>query len=293
MPGYVMLVNEAAGSADRQAVDAARATLSRAAPVRTVETGSPEDVDDAIEALDDEVLVVCGGDGSLHLAVDRLRALDRLDVVLGLVPLGTGNDLAQGLELPLDPEEAADRICAGSPRALDLLVSDDGAVCVNALHAGIGVDAAARAQALKGTIGPVAYPLGAVAAGVAAAGWEVTVEVDGEPLGTDAGGPALLVAVMNVRTFGGGTPMAPHAEPDDGLLDVVLATATGPAARAAFGNALRKGEHLDREDVVSARGEEVTIAGASIGYNVDGELSDDEFTSRTWRVEPRSWRLTV
>jgi diacylglycerol kinase family enzyme len=290
---HVLLVNGDAGSADRQAVAAAGEVLATTGAVRTVETDAPDDLDDLLGDLDDEVLVVCGGDGSVHLAVDRLRAHGRLDVPLGLVPLGTGNDLAQGLGLPLEPDDAAERIRDGAPRDLDLLVADDGTICVNALHAGIGVDAAERAQALKAAIGPVAYPLGAVAAGVTAPGWDVAVEVDGRRLEPAVGGAVLLVAVMNLRTFGGGTPMAPEAEPDDGALDVVVTTATGPAARAAFGNALRKGTHHERDDVAAARGRTVTIRGEAIGYNVDGELDGEEFTSRTWTVEPGVWRLVV
>lgn len=293
MTAHVLLVNGDAGSADRDAVETARQVLGAAGAVRTVETDTPGDLDEVVDDLTDEVLVVCGGDGSVHLAVERLRAHDRLDVPLGLVPLGTGNDLAQGLGLPLEPEAAAARVRDGAPHTLDLLVADDDTICVNALHAGVGVDAAERAQALKGAVGQVAYPLGAIAAGVAAEGWDVVVEVDGEALETVTGGPVLLVAVMNVKTFGGGTPMAPHADPDDGALDVVLTTATGPAARAAFGNALRKGEHLDRDDVAAARGGRVTIQGEAIGYNVDGELDGQEFTSRTWTVEPGAWRLVV
>lgn len=293
MTAHVLLVNGDAGSADREAVAAAGEVLAAVGTVRTVETDVPDDLDDLLDDLDDEVLVVCGGDGSVHLAVDRLRAHGLLDVPLGLVPLGTGNDLAQGLGLPLEPEAAAERIRDGAPRHLDLLVSDDGAICVNALHAGVGVDAAERAQALKAAIGPIAYPLGALAAGVTTPGWDVSVEVDGRPLEPDVGGAVLLVAVMNVRSFGGGTPMAPGAEPDDGSLDVVVTTATGPAARAAFGNALRKGSHHERDDVASARGRTVTIRGEAIGYNVDGELDGAEFTSRTWTVEPGAWRLVL
>ena len=291
MSDTILLVNGSAGGAVRDQVAAACEVLSRHGNVRTVETGDTDDLDGLIAELDDERLVLCGGDGSVHLAVERLDAAARLDVPLGLIPLGTGNDLARGLELPLDAEEAAQRIIEGRPQPIDLLRSEDGHICVNALHAGVGVDAAQRAQDLKETIGAAAYPLGAIAAGVAVEGWDVTVEVDGEPLVASNGERALMVAVMNARTFGGGTPMAPHAVADDGRLEVVLVNVAGPAARAAFATQLRRGAHLDREDVAHTSGRSVTIRGEPIGYNIDGELDGSEVGDRTWRIDPGAWNL--
>lgn len=287
----ILLVNGAAGSAVRERVEAAQAVLELDGPVRTVESEHADDVDALIAELEEERLVVCGGDGSIHLAVARLDAAGRLDVPVGLIPLGTGNDLARGLDLPLDAEEAAQRIRSGRPQAVDLLRSDDGRICVNALHAGIGVDAAERAQHMKGALGPAAYPLGAIAAGVATEGWYVSVVVDGDELRASVGERVLMVAVMNALSFGGGTPMAPHAVADDGELEVVLATAAGPAARAAFATQLRQGQHLDRDDVAHATGQRVTIRGEPIGYNIDGELDGELVDERTWWVEPGAWRL--
>lgn len=291
MPASILLVNAAAGGAERDAVTAACDVIARQGPVRTVETDHAADLDELIHELEEERLVVCGGDGSVHLAVARLDAAGRLDVPVGLVPLGTGNDLARGLDLPLGAEEAARRIVEGRPQPIDLLRSDDGRICVNALHAGIGVDAARRAEDMKDAIGPAAYPIGAIAAGVAVQGWDVMVEVDGRPLRASVGERVLMVAVMNALTFGGGTPMAPHALADDGRLEVVVVNVAGPAARAAFATALRRGAHLDRDDVASTSGSSVTIRGEAIGYNIDGELEDDELTERTWQVDPGAWRL--
>ncbi len=292
---YHLVVNDAAGSAEEEAVAAAAEAFRTGGAEAVVHrTADPSDIDAVLDDVGpDDVVVVCGGDGSIHVAVTRARALGLLgEVTFAVVPLGTGNDLAGSLGMPEDPAEAAAAICAGTPRDLDLIVDESDGVCVNALHAGVGVDAAARAAALKERVGDLAYPLGALAAGVAAEGWELAVEVDGDPLRCGEGAdPVLLVAVMNAATFGGGTRIAPDARPDDGLLDVVLTTATGAAARAAFAAALASGTHLDRDDVVWARGREVTIHGDRIGYNVDGELDDDGVDTRTLRVEPGAWTV--
>jgi YegS/Rv2252/BmrU family lipid kinase len=287
---YLLLANAAAGSADEAAVAVARAALrGRGADAEVVTCSRPAEVDAALDRLGERTLVVCGGDGSIHLAVTRLRARGQLDTTVGLLPLGTGNDLARGLGLPLeDPEAAIERLLVGGPRPLDLFVDDTGRVCVNALHAGIGATAAARAEALKSTLAEVAYPVGALLAGVSEQGTPARVVVDGRVLVDDE---VLLVAVCNGPSFGGGARAAPDADPTDGRLDVVAVTATGPIARAAFGLALQRGEHLERDDVHVARGREVVLESEGLRYNVDGEVGESPEPTRTWRVQPGAWRL--
>ena len=169
---------------------------------------------------------------------------------------------------------------------LDLVVDDDGGVVVNAVHLGVGAEAAERASGLKGRLGKAAYAVGGVLAGAGAAGWSLRVVVDGDPLDLD--GEALMVGVANGRTIGGGAELAPGAEPDDGLLDVVVATSTGPLARLGFGAALRGGDHVGRDDVLTVRGRAVTVSGDPFPLNADGELSGP-LAARTWTVEPGAW----
>ena len=119
----------------------------------------------------------------------------------------------------------------------------------------------------------------------------LTMEVDGRPLDLP-GDEVLLVGVGNGSCIGGGTPLFPGARGDDGLLDVVVSCATGPAARAAFALALRKGTHLERDDVVAARGTTARISGDAMGLDADGELSDP-VTDRTWTLTPSAWSLVM
>ncbi len=115
--------------------------------------------------------------------------------------------------------------------------------------------------------------------------------MDGDALDLP-GDEVLLVGVGNGPFIGGGTPLFPGARGDDGVLDVVVSCATGPAARAAFGLALRKGTHLERDDVVAARGTSVRIHGDALGLDADGEL-EDAVTDRSWRVQPGAWSLVT
>ena len=289
--GWLLLRNAAAGSDDVELVEAVAGGLARHGPAEVVSTADPGDVDTALRAADGRTVVLVGGDGSIQLAVERARALDLLDqVVFGVVPLGTGNDLAThlGFEETV-AEDSVARLVAATPRRLDLLVTDDDAVVVNAVHVGIGVDAAQRATELKQSFGKLAYPMGALTAGVASEGLQAEVRLDGERI--DLGRPALMVIVANGTSIGGGTPAAPDAEPDDGLLDVVVVHAVEPAARMAFAGALLRGTHVERDDVVVARGREVAISGPELAHNRDGELEEAIGTSRVYRVVPGAWQV--
>ncbi len=287
--GFLLVASAHAGSTDDDALQAARSVLAAEGPTTLVTTQSPDDLDAALLGADGRQVVLAGGDGSLHLAVARLRALGRLDLPLALVPLGTGNDLARALGLPLDPAEAAHVVLSCPPRPLDLLVDADGAVVVNAVHVGVGAAAAAAAGRWKPRLGPAAYPLGAVLAGVRVPGWRLRVVVDGAVV-ADGHRRSLMVAVGNGRGIGGGTPVMPTADPQDGLLDVLVSYATGPLARVRFGAALAAGSHLRDRDVRWARGRTVSVSGEPVEANADGELGGPA-RSRTWTVEPGAWSL--
>jgi diacylglycerol kinase family enzyme len=290
--GYFVVANGQAGTAERRAVDTAIGVLAEHAPVSVRHTDDLDQLDEALvlAAEGDHRLVVAGGDGSLHCIVQRLHDKGTLaDTPIGLIPLGTGNDLARGLGLPLDPADAALRIVAGEPRPIDLVVDDTGGIVVNAAHAGVGAAAASRADDLKPRLGAAAYPIGALMAAARTDGWALTITIDGRPFDLP-GDRVLMVGVGNGSSIGGGTPLFPGADPSDGLLDVVVSCAVGPGARVAYANALRTGDHLRRDDVAADRAVEVRISGDPVGHNADGEI-DDGVAERTYRLLPGAWRL--
>jgi diacylglycerol kinase family enzyme len=286
--GHLVVASAHAGSAEEEAVEAARAVLAEAGPVEVVSTATPQELDRALDSCGDRRLVVAGGDGSLHVAVSRLRERGELaERPIALVPLGTGNDLARALDLPLDAAEAARLVLTGRHQPMDLLVDDSGGIVVNAVHLGVGAEAAASAGRLKPLLGLLAYPLGALFAGLRSTSWRLRVEVDGQVV-SDA--RTLMVGIGNGPGIGGGTQLLPEARPDDGLLDVVVSHAVGPLARMRYGAALRTGSHPDDPQVRSVRGRSVTVSGEPVGVNADGELGE-EVTRRTWSVEPGAWSL--
>ena len=262
-PRLLLVVNRAAGTAEDDAVEAAVRTLRAVAR-----------------------------------ALDRVGALDPAEPV-GIIARGTGNDLARTLGLPLEPEAGAAAVLAGRPRPLDLLDDDTGGLVVNAVHAGVGARAGAQADRLKERLGVAAYPVGAALAGVGSPGWPLRVEVDGRVVAHPSEGWAadgtcdvLMLGVCTGRSIGGGTPLAPQAEPDDGLADVVVSIATGPVARAAFAAALTSGEHVDRPDVLVVRGHRVSVTGGPVDLDADGEV-EEGVLARTWRVRRHGWSVLV
>jgi diacylglycerol kinase family enzyme len=297
----LVVTNAAAGGAQDDAVQAALAVLHSGARVRVAATAEAAEVEAVLASrAPGEGVVVVGGDGSVHAVVNALDRLGRLspDDPVGLVPLGTGNDLARCLGLPLEPEQAGRVVLTGRPRPLDLLVDDDGGLVVNAVHAGVGASAAEAAQAWKERLGAAGYVVGSALAGVREPGWRLRVEVDGRELtAQDDGDDRLLMVGLGIgRSIGGGALLAPDADPDDGLVDVVLAAATGPLARVGYAVALRAGDHVERDDVEALRGREVLVTaaetGEEFGTNADGELAGP-FLRRHWTVRPRAWSCLV
>ncbi len=292
----LVVVNGAAGAAEREALDQALTVLRAGADVEVVATADLNGLAAALAGRDGRQVVVVGGDGSLHAAVQVLCDTDALDPAepLGLVPLGTGNDLARTVGIPLDPAAAAAVVLDGQPGRLDLAVDDAGTVLVNAAHVGIGAEAGRRAHAWKPTLGAAAYPLGAVAAGAVTPGMALAVEVDGAAVHRPDH-PVLMVGIANGRSIGGGTPLAPDAVPDDGLLDVVIASATGPFERVGYAIDMRSGGHTGRDDVTVYRARTVAvraIGGESFSVNTDGEVTVD-VPARRWTVHHHAWALAV
>ncbi|MGY1810315.1 diacylglycerol/lipid kinase family protein [Blastococcus sp. SYSU D00669] len=301
MRELLVVVNGAAGTADDAAVRAALAELRRGADVRLAATSGARELAAAVAGRGDRRLVVLGGDGTVHATVRALDDAGGLDPgePIGLVPGGTGNDLARALGIPLDPVDAAAAVLAGTPRPLDLLRDGRGGPVVNAVHVGVGARAYAESIRFKQPLGRASFPLGAAIAGVTTTSWDLRVELDGrvathETAGWAADGTTglLMVAVCNGPTVGGGTPLAPDAVPDDGLADVVISAATGPVARVAFAAALADGRHGGRDDVLVTRARTVAVSGPPLEPDADGELHD-AVADHSWHLHHHAWSVLV
>lgn len=294
MTTRLAITNAEAGSSDSQAIDDAVDVLRADGPVRVEASGSADELDrilDSPQRSDADVVVALGGDGSLHALVNALHRRGELDgTVIGLVPLGTGNDFARGVGISLDPPEAARQHLAGDVRRVDLVVDDRDTVIVNAVHVGIGADAAREAEAYKGRLGKVGYVVGALKAGVTAPGLRLRIRVDREQV--RGRGRVIQLALGNGPYVGGGTELVPGARPSDGHIDVVVSYADAPLARLGYALRLRRGTHPGRDDVVTLRGSTVSVEGDPFWCNADGELSGP-YRSSTWWVRPAALSMVL
>jgi diacylglycerol kinase (ATP) len=241
-----------------------------------------------------ERLISIGGDGSIHLAVNCLMRCGRpSEIALGLVPAGTGSDLARTLGLPRDPRLALERALAATPRPMDLLevVPDAGEprYVLNVASAGISglVDELVNAQPKRSATAFLAATLRALGR---YRPFACRLKLDGEDW-TD--GEVFVLAVANGRSFGKGMRIAPRAEVDDGLADVVLVR---PMPRWQIPLRMPRvylGTHLDQPNVLWRRARTVRLdaAGPFPPFDVDGEVMPSG--SATFSVLPGALRFLL
>ncbi len=234
-------------------------------------------------------LVVVGGDGAVHLGVNVTAGTS---LPLGIVPAGTGNDIAHALDIPRDPDRAvADIVRALStrPRTLDAVRvgRPDGVPYewyIGVLSCGFDAAVNATANTFTWPQGHARY-LRAIATELPRFrpyGYRVRMDDETwESTGT-------LVAVANTPWFGGGLKIAPEADPEDGLLDVVVA---GPFSRTGVTRIfpkLYKGTHVSHPQVHVFRSTAVTIEPvAELGPHPPVAFGDGE------RIGPLPLRVEV
>ena len=211
-----------------------------------------------------ETLVVCGGDGMVHLGV---QAVAGTDTRLGIIPAGTGNDVARYLDIPRsDPVLAGDVVARGKERVIDL--ARVGSVYfVSVLAAGFDAIVNERANAMTWPKGQMRYNLATLAELRVLAPIPYVLELDGVEERLDA----TLVAVGNGPSFGGGLRITEGAELDDGLLDVVVIKPLSKLGLLRTYPKLFKGTHVHHPQYRHHRVRRVTVAAPGIVAYADGE----------------------
>lgn len=211
------LLNPAAGRGGAVGRLARLRLLAGAAGAGLVVSKSGEDVAvQARRAVEDGVerLVVAGGDGTMQQAVQGLAGSR---CALGVVPLGTGNDLAGTLGVPADLDAAVALALGGAVRRIDLLRLGER---VSVSYVGVGFDAEVTrfANGVRRLRGPLVYAYAVVHTLASFVPPTLRVEHDGGIFT----GRAMFAVVANLPRFGGGMRIAPEARPDDGWLDLVI-----------------------------------------------------------------------
>jgi YegS/Rv2252/BmrU family lipid kinase len=298
----LVITNDDAGTADDEALRGALEVLRETCSVDLQATSQPGELDGVLQRAGSRRIVVAGGDGSLHAVVSVLYRRHELEhAVVGLLPMGTGNDFARSLGIPLDPIEAAQVVLSGVVRPVDLIVDELGEVVVNNVHVGAGAAASRRGARLKAGLGSVGvgkvnlgrlgYPVGALMSAFDDPSVHLHVELDGRVV-TDLDRPVLMVSIGNGASVGGGTPLTPDADPEDGRFDVMVSHSVTLRAKLGYTLGLRRGQHHRRDDVQYLRGSRVTISGDAFWISADGETSGPE-RQRSWHLEPAAYSFIL
>ncbi|MFF0492807.1 diacylglycerol kinase family protein [Nocardia sp. NPDC004068] len=266
-----------------------------------------------------DAVACAGGDGLICIT---LQALADNEVPLGLIPGGTGNDLARELAIPdHDPIAAADIIAAGRTRPIDLGLIEPGPRPETrpplgtgpgearepefggdplpeplrfATVAGTGFDARVtlRANRMRYPKGPLRYTLAAVAELAGGLAVPYRIELAGatgqsEVVETDA----IMVAVGNTHSYGGGMMICPDAVIDDGLLEVSVIGAMSRLEMMRLLPALSAGKRVDHPALRQYRAAAVTLRAPGAPATADGEPAGR--LPATFRALPAAQHILV
>lgn len=231
-----------------------------------------------------EVVIVCGGDGTVRAAA---QALVDSDVALAVVPVGTANLFATAFDLPADPANVVQLAQGGGRRVVDTGTCNGRTFAV---MAGVGFDAAMldEADARKDRLGMLAYLRAIVHEARTRTPMRTGVVVDGAGL---FDGRASCVLVGNVPTLKAGIRAFPDGSPTDGRLDVAVITAVGLRQWAgALLAAIRRRPAASRH-VVFGAGSTIDVRLARRHrYELDGGVKGRE-RQLTFRSKPGSLRI--
>jgi diacylglycerol kinase (ATP) len=241
-----------------------------------------------------DLVVAAGGDGTINEVVNGLQdwAEDagegRPQPRLGIVPLGTGNDLAGGLGIAGgDPEGALLAAAGGVPYEVDV-ARVNGRYFLNVSTGGIGAEATDETSSeLKRVLGPVAYLVTGVRKFVQLRASRARFTSGGE---TVYDGPFLLFAVGNAWRTGGGNWVTSEADPADRLLDLCIVAEMGHVEVVRIAPAVRAGRHVHDPRVTYLKLPEVVVESEEeITVNADGE----PLTARRFAYDLGERRLTL
>ncbi|MEU7216766.1 diacylglycerol kinase [Nocardia iowensis] len=281
-----VVTNPLAGLGKGHEVAGAAMARFRERGVEVIEVRAPSAAEtvrlvrDSIEQGKPDAVVCIGGDGLINVT---LAAVAQTGVPLGMVPAGTGNDLARELGVPTeDAVAAADVVLAGRTRDIDLgRIDAPGSPMWFATVTGTGFDARVtlRANAMRWPRGRLRYTVAALAEISGRFTVPYRVELSGavtDGLTNPGAGSvletnAVMVAVGNTRTYGGGMLICPDASMDDGLLDLTVVGALSRLEMLRLLPALSAGKRQNHPEVKQYRAAEITLIAPGASATADGE----------------------
>ena len=274
-----LLVNPAARAGSHSGAAAEAAERLRAHGIRTtlISGGSAAESSDLLRTAVDlgtDAVVVAGGDGTVHLAIQEVAGTG---IPLGIIPMGTGNDFAATLGLrELDIAAAAETIADGTTRRIDLarVTRDDGTTRYfgSVLASGFDSKVNDRANAMRWPRGGSRYNIAILVEFLTLAGipYEVDIEL-ADGIRERVAGDLVMATVGNGRSYGGGIPICPDADPADGLLDVVLVRPAGRLRLLRLLPRVYAGTHATVPEVSMRLARSVRLSAAGVTAYADGD----------------------
>lgn len=228
------------------------------------------EAEDAVQRGTD-ALVVVGGDGMVSLGTNLVAGTH---IPLGIVASGTGNDMARALGLPLDDADAAVQVLLAAlqsePRVIDAAIVRHGALTTwfcGALSAGFDARVNERANRMTRPRGPSRYTIAMLRELLSFKPIQYSLVVDGVAREVSA----MLIAVSNGISIGGGMKITPDAELDDGELDLFIVSALSKPRLLKLFPRVFSGKHVSEPEVEITRVRSVTIVAADVVAYADGE----------------------
>jgi diacylglycerol kinase (ATP) len=261
-----------------------------------ITTQSPGDATEAAREWRDGLLIVVGGDGTISEVVNGFGQAGFLEAVtLAILPAGTGNDLAAALSIPDDPDEAAAVLRQNRVRTLDVVrVRSEGIgeqFFINVATGGMGAEVSGAADGeMKKRWGNLSYLRASLEVAREYEAKEVTLTLDGAVRKLRA----VNLAIGNCRYAGSGWLAAPRANPEDGLLDLVVIEDVGVQEVLKLApTVLADSDYLDKVGVFFARAKKIRVESSpgSLEFTVDGEVIGDE--PAVFAVIPQALKVIV
>jgi len=210
-----------------------------------------------------EGVIAVGGDGLLHIVLQKIVPAQ---IPFALIPAGTGNDFVRTLGWELDQVDAQlERVISTQPTAIDLGLVDGewfGAI----LSTGFDSIVSEKANTLTWPKGPMKYKAGILVELPRFKPQHYEIELDDRTLST----PAMLIAVANCRSYGGGMLVCPNASITDGYFDVMV---LHPISKLEFMKVFPSvfaGRHINHPAVEIVRSKNARIESTAVAY-ADGE----------------------
>jgi len=210
-------------------------------------------------------VVVVGGDGMVHAAINKIR-----DNPIGIIPAGTGNDFARALGLELnDPIKTIKKIISAGTELIDLgKVGNEyfAAICSTGFDSIVNE----RANRLKWPRGKMKYNIAMLLELPRFKPKSYEIVIDGKPIKTQA----MLIAIANGLSYGGGMKVCPEAQIQDGLLDIMILAPVSKFEFVRIFPSVFKGLHVNHPAVSIVQGRSIQITADAVGY-ADGERIGD------------------